>query len=135
MTISKNKKGIIIILSLLLVMIGVVVFSVVYSKTKTQPGFKKITVEVCISPTEKKTFKIETDEEFLGNALIKEKIITVRQEELGMFITSANGRLVNEANQEWWSITKKGEMLTTGVDSTPMAHGDKFEITLKRGYK
>ena len=44
------------------------------------------------------------------------------------------GVTADDANQEWWCFTKGGEMLETGVDSTPIADSDTFEITLTQGY-
>ena len=41
---------------------------------------------------------------------------------------------VDDSKQEWWSFTKDGQMLETGVDTTPIADGDHFEITLTAGY-
>ena len=43
-------------------------------------------------------------------------------------------RTTDEAKEEWWCFTKDGEDVMTGVDSTPVADGDHFEITLKTGY-
>ena len=40
----------------------------------------------------------------------------------------------DDANQEWWCFTKGGESVNTGVDSTPVADGDAFEITFTVGY-
>ena len=45
-----------------------------------------------------------------------------------------DGVTADDANQEWWCFTKGGKMLETGVDSTPIADGDTFEITLTQGY-
>ena len=33
-----------------------------------------------------------------------------------------------------WCFTKAGEMLMTGVDTTPIADGDHYEIELKTGW-
>ena len=35
-----------------------------------------------------------------------------------------------ESANQWWAISKSGEMATTGVDTTPIADGDHFELTL-----
>ena len=53
----------------------------------------------------------------------------------GLFITELNGVVANEAAQEWWCITKDGEMLNTGASDTPINDGDQFELTLTVGYE
>lgn len=49
-------------------------------------------------------------------------------------LKSVDGETVDDANQEWWCLTKGGESLMTGADSTPIADGDQFELTLTVGY-
>ncbi|MEG2456137.1 MAG: stalk domain-containing protein [Oscillospiraceae bacterium] len=49
----------------------------------------------------------------------------------GRFITTVNGYRVNDDKHEWWCITKGGADVMTGVDLTPIANGDSFELTLK----
>ena len=36
--------------------------------------------------------------------------------------------------QEWWKLTKDGEMVNTSADATPIADGDHFELTFMVGY-
>ena len=54
--------------------------------------------------------------------------------EYGLFVKTVDGYTVDDANQEWWCFTKGGEQVNTGVDTTPIADGDHFEITLTVGY-
>ena len=49
-------------------------------------------------------------------------------------MTTVNGVTVDDSKQQWWCFTQDGEMLMTGVDTTPIADGDHFEITLTEGY-
>ena len=39
-----------------------------------------------------------------------------------------------EGAQEWWKLTKGGEMVNSSADSTPIADGDHFELTFTVGY-
>ena len=41
---------------------------------------------------------------------------------------------VDDGNQEWWCLTKGGEMWNYGVDDTKIADGDAFEFTFTEGY-
>ena len=45
-----------------------------------------------------------------------------------------DGETVDDANQEWWCLTKGGESVETGVDSTPVEDGATYEWTLMVGY-
>ena len=52
----------------------------------------------------------------------------------GLFITTVDGETADESLQQWWCITREGEMLSTGADQTPIAHGEQYELTLTEGY-
>lgn len=79
-------------------------------------------------------FHISTDAEFLRGALEEQKLIQGEESQYGLFVTTVNGVTADESQQQWWCFTKGGEALMTGVDSTPIANGDAFEITLTTGY-
>ena len=51
-----------------------------------------------------------------------------------MYILTVDGETADESKQQWWCITKGGEMVNTSVDTTPIQDGDQFELTLKEGY-
>lgn len=113
----------------------VAIFTGVYFATKpaTQAGAKQITVEV-VGKESSRTVEIQTDEEYLGAALQQEGLIEGQESEYGLFITTVDGYTADDAAQEWWCITKGGQDVNTGADSTPIADGDQFEITLKTGW-
>ena len=94
---------------------------------------KNITVTVC-SDKGKEEFSVSTDEKFLGDALKNEGLIEGENSEYGIFIKSVNGIKADESKEQWWCITKDGENVMTGADSTPIEDGDRFELTLKTGY-
>lgn len=77
---------------------------------------------------------VETDADNLGDALQASGIVEGKETSYGLFITTVDGVTADEANEEWWCVTKGGESVQTGVDSTPIADGDKFELTLMYGY-
>lgn len=102
-------------------------------KTETQAGTKTITVDIITADgTDTKT--ITTEAEYLRGALEQEQLIAGEESQYGLFVKTVNGYTVDDSQQEWWSFTRGGEALFTGVDTTPIADGDKFEITLKAGY-
>ncbi len=102
-------------------------------KPRTQVGKKTITVDI-VTPYETVTKTIITEAEFLRAALEQEGLIAGEEGEFGLFVTMVNGITADESRQEWWSLTKGGEVLFSSVDTTPIADGEKFEITLTVGW-
>jgi hypothetical protein len=100
----------------------------------TTPGSKTISVEIIAPPAETKTLSISTNAEFLRQALEEQNLIQGDESAYGLFVTVVDGIAADDTKQEWWCFTKAGEELLTGVDSTPIQDGDKYEITLTTGY-
>lgn len=129
----KNKKITAIIAVVLVAVIAIGIGIYAMNKPETKEGSKAITVTVVVDGSEEK-FDIKTDAEYLSGALKEINLIEGTDSEYGMFVTTVNGKLADSAKEEWWCFTKGGEMLMTGVDTTPIADGDAFEITLTVGY-
>ena len=128
---EKKANTKVIILSVAAVAVLAAILAGVYFAfgPKGTPGNKTITVQVVAGETSK-DFTIQTDAEMLGTALKEQNLIEGEQSEFGMFITVVDGIAADSSKNEYWSITKSGEMLNTGADSTPIADGDHFELTL-----
>ncbi len=131
---QKNTKKIMISLIALLAVIAI--FFGIYSVTRqgTTAGAKSITIEVVHRDSTLKTFEYQTDREYLGEVLTDEALISGEEGPYGMFITTVDGETADDANQEWWCITKNNEKLNTSADQTPIADGEKYELTLTVGY-
>lgn len=131
---KSNKKATIIAVVVLVVLAAV--FYSVYQLTKApaSEGDKSITVEVVLTDGSSEDFKIDTDAEYLREALEEKSLIEGTESEYGLYVLTVNGVTADDANQEWWCFTKSDESLTTGVDDTPIENGDHFEITLTVGY-
>ena len=104
------------------------------TKPETAEGAKEITVTVVHGDGSEKEFTYHTDEEFLGPVLLDDGLIKGDEGEFGIFINTVDGEEIDADNQEWWCLTKGGESVMTGADSTPIASGDCFEFTLTVGY-
>jgi hypothetical protein len=133
----KNKMKIIIPALLFLAVIAV--FVTVYITTRPKPseetaGAKKITVLVVVPDQETKEFTIQTDADFLRQALDQEKLIGGNEGEFGFYITEVNKIKADDSKQQWWCITKRGEEIFYGVDEILIMDGDQYELTLKTGY-
>ena len=104
------------------------------ARPQAAAGEKNITVEVVLTDGSAEETAITTTEEYLRGALEQAGMIAGEESEYGLFVTSVNGVAADESAEQWWCFTKGGESLATGVDSTPIADGDHFEITLTEGY-
>lgn len=127
-----NKKTITAIVAIVAL---VAVLLTVYFVTRPAPvaGGKTITVEIKYDEVDKEV-KITTDAETLADALREKNLIEGSESEYGLFITGVDGRTADDSKQEWWSITKDGEMTPTGADTTMIADGEHYELTLMVGY-
>ena len=136
---SLNKKliaGVVALIAVIAILLGVYL----NNRQPTTSGSKTITVSVfdTVGSTEaSNTATITTDEEYLRGVLEQEDSgisISGSESEYGLLVTTVDGVTADDSKQQWWCFTKGGEMLNTGVDSTPIADGDTFEITLTEGY-
>lgn len=99
----------------------------------THAGSKTVTVET-VWDSARNTHVIETDQPFLGQALREGSFVAGEESSMGLYILTVDGRTADSDKQEWWCITKGGEPVSTGSDATPIADGDRFELTLMIGY-
>ena len=92
-------------------------------------GEKTIEVEV-IADEISVTFTIHTDGETLGDALIENSLVEGEEGEFGLYIKKVNGMLADyDVDKTYWGLSKYGEYLMTGADSTPIADGEHYELT------
>lgn len=112
------------------------IFAAVYffAVPKGSPLAKEITVEVILSDGGSDEFKIRTNQENLRGACDEIGLLSGREGDFGLYVLTVNGVTADESLQEWWYITKDGEMLTTSVDSTIIADGEHYEFTLTTGW-
>lgn len=129
------KKKSTIIAAILLV-VAVAAASLLYLKFRptTTKGEKEIEVTVKHADSSEEVFMYHTDEEYLGKVLLDEKLISGEEGAYGLFILTVAGETADDSKQQWWCITKGGEMVNTAIETTPIQDGDKFELTLKEGY-
>lgn len=131
---KSNKKIIAVVCVVLAVLVAAMALVYHFYGPSSEQGTKKITVDIVFAQGDTKTVKIKTDAEYLRDALEEEDLIKGSESAYGLFVTSVDGVEADSAKEQWWCFTKNGEMLSTGVDTTPIQDGDKFEITLTTGY-
>ena len=132
----QKKKKLLLLGGVLVLCVLVALFAWLWLENRPEgtEGEKEITVEVVLTDGTTTPFVIHTDAEFLRGALEEIDLVQGDESEYGLFIKTVNGVTADESKQEWWCLTKNGEMHMLGVDSTPIADGDKYELTLTVGY-
>ena len=124
-----NKKTAIAVAALALaaaLMLGLWYFT----RPQSQAGEKTIVVQVVHGDQSTKDFTCQTDAETLGEVLVEETLAQGEEGPTGLFVTVVDGEEAQDSLRQWWCVTKDGEMLNTGVSSTPIADGDHFELTM-----
>lgn len=130
---SKNRTLLYVGVAVVLVAL-IAVFAIVSANAnKPKAGERLITVQI-INDDETVTKSIRTDAEFLRGALEQENLISGTESTYGLYVLTVNGVTADMGKQQWWCFTKGGEEIYTGVDDTPIADGDAFEITLATGW-
>lgn len=131
---TKNTKKTVIAVVVLVAVIVAMLCIYYLTKGSVFVGIKNITVEVIHGDESTETFEYSTKREYLGEVLVDEKLVEGEEGAYGLYIKTVDKETVDESNQEWWCITKGGERLNTSADQTPIADGDKYELTLTVGY-
>lgn len=124
-----NKKTAIAVAALALaaaLMLGLWYFT----RPQSQAGEKTIVVQVVHGDQSTKDFTCQTDADTLGEVLVEEKLAQGEEGPTGLFVTIVDGEEAQDSLRQWWCVTKDGEMVSTGVSSTPIADGDHFELTM-----
>jgi hypothetical protein len=92
-------------------------------------GSKTVQVEVKVEE-QSVTFTIHTDAKTLGEALLAHKLIEGEDGPYGLYVKKVNGMTADyDVNQRYWSFSKNGTNLMTGVDMEPVEDGAHYEIT------
>lgn len=101
-----------------------------FTRPQAQAGDKTVAVEMVHADGSSREFAYQTDEEYLGPLLLEEKLAEGEQGAYGLFITTVDGETAQDSLRQWWCVTKGGERVDTGADTTPIADGDHFELTM-----
>ncbi len=94
-------------------------------------GEKTVTIQIVDDQKQTTTYKVNTDAEYLRQALEGCKGLTFMGTEgpYGLMLQTINGVTANyDKNQAWWSIYVNEELGNYGLDQQPVADGDTFRI-------
>lgn len=104
---------------------------VIVQGNKDTSNNKRITIEVINIDGSKQTYGIESDKQFLGEVVKEVAGLTVEgdQTPTGLFVKTVNGVYADfNVNQTYWAFYCNDQYCQTGIDTQPVAEGDKFKI-------
>lgn len=93
-------------------------------------GTGKTAVQVEVKAEDKSvTFTLHTDKTTLGAALAEQHLIAGEQGEFGLYVKVVNGITADyDKDGHYWALSKDGEALLTGVDTTDIKDGEHYEL-------
>ncbi len=78
-------------------------------------------------------FKILTDENTVGDALIKEGLISGENGDYGMYVKVVNGKTLDyDTDKMYWAFYADNEYAMTGVELTPIESGVVYEFRAEK---
>lgn len=125
----KNKKLILWSVAVFAVLIATVTLIIALTKPVTQSGEKNISVTIVFSEENEKKYEINTNAEYLADALYQKELITEEEYKAGFYTVIDGVKADYNVDKSWWCVTKNGEMTSVGMNELPIADGENFEIT------
>ncbi len=128
---GSNKKKIILAVGALLLVVAV--FAGIYfaMSPKAQEGAKNITIEVIDDAQKSTMYEVNTDAEYLGDAIreTEELVVDGTESEYGMMVDTVNGVVADyNENGAYWAFYVDGEYCMYGMDEQPIADGEAYQI-------
>ena len=126
----KNSKKILVLVAIVL-MVGLMAFAYVSFKEKPTAGEKSITIEVVNAKEESVTYELNTDAEYLYQAMDEAEGLTYEAEDgpYGLSVLSVNGEsAIYETDSAYWGFYVNGDYCNYGISEQPVNDGDAFRI-------
>lgn len=100
-------------------------------KENTELGSGSKIVEVEVKADSKSViFTIKTDKDTLKDALLEHDLIAGEESEFGLYVKTVNGITADyDTDGAFWSLSKNGEALNTGVDGAQISNNERYELT------
>lgn len=134
---KQNKKVILGVVAFIAV--AVILGAVYYfTRPETSKGAKEVEITVVSKEGEKTEYKIDTDAEYLQQAMdeAKEEGLTYSgtDGDYGLMVDTVNDeKAVFEEDGAYWGFFVNGEYCNYGIAEQPVADGDEFEIVYTVG--
>ncbi len=93
-----------------------------------------ITVKVVHADGSEKVFPYETDEEFLGDVLLADKLIEGKEGPYGLEISHVDGeQAVYETDKAYWALYEGDQYALQGISTTPVVDGGEYALVYTKG--
>lgn len=96
----------------------------------TEMGSGEVSVTLEVKVLDKSVeFVINTDKQYLGDALIEHSLIEGETGAYGLYVKKVNGILADfDKDQSYWALKKDGETMMVGVDGAKISDGEHYEL-------
>ena len=125
-----NKKKVIGIVAFILLVVALVAAYFIF-RPNASAGDKSITIEVVNSKQETTSYDVDTDAEFLREAMEETNGLEFSGDEgeYGMMLSTVNGETADfEKDGAYWCVMVNGEYGNYGIDQQPVVDGDVYQI-------
>ena len=108
--------------------------TVSYSEDTTIGSGAKTAIVEIVNDGKTITLTVKTDEDTLGAALLKEKVIAGDDGDYGLYVKAVNGVIADyDTDHTYWGFYIDGEFAMTGVDATPIEEGKIYRLSKEKG--
>ena len=128
---KKNNKGLIIGIVALVAVIAILLCVFLLNRPATSKGAKSVTIDVVSKDGSDKSYKVQTDAEYLRQAMDEAQGLTYSgtDSDYGMMVEVVNGeQAIYAVDNAYWAFYVNDEYCQYGIDSQPVADGDAFKI-------
>jgi len=125
-----SKKLILGLIGLVVLLVAMVAAYITFSPKPTK-GSKEITIEVVNKAKESTVYELQTDAEYLRQAMEEADGLTFEgtESEYGLMISAVNGEVADySVDGSYWSFYINNEYCNYGIDTQPVTDGDAFQI-------
>lgn len=125
------KKKQIIALALVVIVAVAMVFAYQAFSEKSTEGAKSITIEIVNSAEKSTVYEVNTEGEYLIDALKDADGLTYSgyEGEYGYTVTEINGEVADfSTDSSYWSFYVNGNYCNYSISQQPVNDGDKFQI-------
>lgn len=130
---EKKTNGRKVVLLVAILAAVMVILGVAYVKFKPTAveGSKNIIIEVVDNTGESEMYTVQTDAEYLRQAIEETEGLVIEGEEgaYGLLVRTVNGVTANyDVNRAYWAFYVDGEYCNYGVDEQPIEDGQVYRI-------
>lgn len=133
---KSNKKGLIIGIIVLVILIAAAAVAYMALKPGTQSGSKNVTLTVVDKDGGETTYTVKTDAEYLKDVMDTADGLTYEgaSDGTGYMVNTVNGETADyNVDGAYWAFYINGKYCKYGITQQPVADGDAFRIEYTKG--